>query len=151
MSKLDTLDPEFRKKVDTLLLELLKQTGYQWGVAQTRRTIKYQDQLYNQPHDGIDNDKDGKIDEADEKVTNAKGGQSPHNFGAAVDLVPIINVDDEWWEAPDSLWKEYGRIAKELGFVWGGDFKSIRDYPHVESKNWKELQAKWKRGEIKIY
>lgn len=138
MSKLDTLDPVFRKKVDILLLDLLKQTGYQWGVVSAYRSIAEQNKLYEQPLHGLP------------KVTNAKGGQSPHNFKMAVDLVPMKTATQEWWEAPESLWKQYGEIARSLGLTWGGDFKSIKDRPHVEDPRWKELQAKWKRGEIHI-
>jgi hypothetical protein len=32
-----------------------------------------------------------------------------------------------------------GRIGKECGLVWGGDWKKIKDMPHFELSTWREL------------
>jgi peptidoglycan L-alanyl-D-glutamate endopeptidase CwlK len=29
-------------------------------------------------------------------------------------------------------WFEVVAVAKELGFSWGGDWKSFKDYPHLQ-------------------
>lgn len=72
-------------------------------------------------------------------VTNAKAGQSFHNFHLAYDAVPIVLVAlDKWGDTPahqattDHIWALYGKLAKDLGMRWGGDFKSINDRPHCE-------------------
>jgi peptidoglycan LD-endopeptidase CwlK len=62
-------------------------------------------------------------------VTNAKPGYSYHNFGLALDVVPIENGAANW---NSSHWNRIGQIGKSLGFDWGGDWKSFKDKPHFE-------------------
>lgn len=68
----------------------------------------------------------------EKKVSNAKPGSSYHNYGLALDFVTCDgygkNID--WVVGPK--WKRAAAIAKELGFVWGGDWKSFYDAPHIE-------------------
>lgn len=71
-------------------------------------------------------------------VTNAKAGQSYHNYGLAVDFVIIhnnktdydLNSDRNRNDIPD--WQELGELGKALGFEWGGDWNSFPDYPHLQ-------------------
>ncbi|MBC2190549.1 M15 family metallopeptidase [Listeria booriae] len=66
-------------------------------------------------------------------VTNAKGGQSNHNYGVAVDL--CLYTDDGKnvvWETTSKRWLRVVTIAKSVGFKWGGDWTSFKDYPHFE-------------------
>ncbi|MBQ6458768.1 MAG: M15 family metallopeptidase, partial [Exiguobacterium sp.] len=71
-------------------------------------------------------------------VTNAKAGQSYHNYGLAVDFVIIhnnkadydLNTDRNRNDIPD--WQELGELGKALGFEWGGDWNSFPDYPHLQ-------------------
>lgn len=66
-------------------------------------------------------------------VTNAKGGQSNHNYGVAVDLC-LYTSDGKnvIWESTTSRWKTVVSAMKAEGFDWGGDWKSFKDYPHFE-------------------
>lgn len=100
--------------------------------TETIRSYERSDALYNQPFDGKDNDGDGKIDEADEKVTNAKGGSSWHNFGLAADFVLIINGKTSW--IVDKNWLLCISIFEKYGFKSGIHFKSMKggDAPHIE-------------------
>ncbi|TCI57922.1 M15 family peptidase [Exiguobacterium sp. SH5S13] len=71
-------------------------------------------------------------------VTNAKAGQSYHNYGLAVDFVIIhdnradydLSADHNKSGEPD--WQELGELGKALGFEWGGDWRSFPDYPHLQ-------------------
>lgn len=71
-------------------------------------------------------------------VTNAKAGQSYHNYGLAVDFVIIhnnetdydLNTDRNRNDIPD--WQELGELGRALGFEWGGDWNSFPDYPHLQ-------------------
>jgi peptidoglycan L-alanyl-D-glutamate endopeptidase CwlK len=69
------------------------------------------------------------------KVTNAKPGSSPHNFGYAMDYIPVMygkrtyNVKALWW-------LKFGLAAKAAGLRWGGTFKRLLDRPHVELPGW---------------
>lgn len=63
-------------------------------------------------------------------VTNAKPGYSPHNYGLAVDFVPLVNGKAAWDRV--DLFEKIGAEAKKVGFEWGGDFKSFLDRPHLQ-------------------
>ena len=73
------------------------------------------------------------------KVTNAKGGQSPHNYlpCLAFDICFIHKNGLLSWEI------KYFEIFADLikkhssNIVWGGDWVKFKDYPHFEIKNWK--------------
>ena len=58
-------------------------------------------------------------------VTNAKPGDSNHNYGLAIDFV-LTNAEGTQanWTVSDK-WKRAAAIAKELGFSWGGDWRSL--------------------------
>lgn len=77
------------------------------------------------------------------KVTNARGGQSNHNFGIAVDVGIFVN--GKYYtgatRAQELAYNELAILIKPLlGFAsgkerlldWGGDWKSIVDKPHYE-------------------
>jgi peptidoglycan L-alanyl-D-glutamate endopeptidase CwlK len=96
-------------------------------LAYTLRTNKEQDELYQ-----IGRTKPGK------KVTNAKGGQSYHNYGLAFDLVLIIDGKTASWDTLTDFdgdkisdWMECVRIAEKWGFDWGGLWKFV-DAPHFQ-------------------
>jgi peptidoglycan L-alanyl-D-glutamate endopeptidase CwlK len=63
------------------------------------------------------------------KVTNARPGSSWHNYGVAYDLT-LFSGKNPVWESKH--YNTAGRIGKELGLRWGGDFRSIVDRPHFE-------------------
>ena len=78
------------------------------------------------------------------KVTNAKGGQSYHNYGLAIDIVFLIDTDGNgtyetasWNTKIDydgdgySDWLEVVKIFKSYGWEWGGDWK-FTDMPHFQ-------------------
>jgi peptidoglycan L-alanyl-D-glutamate endopeptidase CwlK len=135
LQRLEGLQPEFKSSIE-LLLSTLSDNGIDVCVVSGLRTIQQQNQLYAQGRTAK-----GQI------VTNAKGGQSPHNFGTAVDLAPLDDKGGINWN--DTVgFKLIGKIAKAQGLVWGGDFKSIVDLPHIESPTWRTIQADWKAGKV---
>jgi len=64
-----------------------------------------------------------------EIVTNARGGDSYHNWGLAFDAAPYengkISNDTE-------KFIQMGHLGQQVGLQWGGTFKSIVDYPHFQ-------------------
>lgn len=62
-------------------------------------------------------------------VTNARGGDSYHNWGLAFDAAPFengqISTDQE-------KFMEMGRLGMQVGLKWGGTFKDLKDYPHFQ-------------------
>lgn len=77
------------------------------------------------------------VTDKDRIVTKALPDHDPHVRRAAYDLVPIVNEREAWTRI--DLFQELGRIGKELGLVWGGDWKNLHDYDHFELANWRAL------------
>ena len=97
------------------------------------RTFERQDELYAQGRT-----KPGRI------VTNARGGDSFHNYGLAADYVLDGQVERpgiQWsWDTRADLnadgrsdWLQMGEIAESCGLEWGGRWKRFPDMPHVQN------------------
>ncbi len=65
-------------------------------------------------------------------VTNAKPGQSLHNYGLAVDYFLTNESGTTAIWTVNANWRRVAAIAKSLGFSWGGDWTGFVDYPHLE-------------------
>ena len=74
------------------------------------------------------------------KVTNAKAGQSYHNYGLAIDVVEVSPMYGYKKGYPSSRWDKIARIGKSLGLEWGGDWKSFVDKPHFQLNKGKTSQ-----------
>lgn len=72
-------------------------------------------------------------------VTKARGGESPHNYGMAGDIIHSLYA----WDIPKECWDVLGHIGKEvassagIAVTWGGDWK-FWDPAHWELSDWKE-------------
>lgn len=73
-------------------------------------------------------------------VTNAKAGQSRHNFSIegrpaakAFDVVPLTNGKPNWNSA-DPVWQQIGAIGERLGLEWAGHWRTFREFPHFQLK-----------------
>lgn len=128
--RIDQLHPKLRVNTQTMYDEICAAlTGRAvCRFAYTLRTDKEQDDLF-----AIGRTKPGK------RVTNARGGQSYHNYGLAFDIVLIINGKTASWDTLRDFdgdrvsdWMEVVRIAKSYGWEWGGDFKTFKDQPHFQ-------------------
>jgi peptidoglycan L-alanyl-D-glutamate endopeptidase CwlK len=145
LERLMQLHPAIRQDAIDAYNEAVRKTpkGVHPFITETLRSFERSDALFKQPHDGKDNDGDGKIDEADEHVTNAPGGSSYHNYGLALDFVILVNDKQQWVE--DKNWMIVVDCFKKRGFTWGGDWTGkFRDAPHLEKRfgyNWRTLLA----------
>lgn len=76
------------------------------------------------------------------KVTNARGGQSNHNFGIAWDI-GLFDAKGTY-NPPGNLgvYRAIGKIGKALGLTWGGDWRGMVDLPHFEVKTPFTLEQK---------
>ncbi|MEI2271838.1 M15 family metallopeptidase [Sphingobacterium sp. ML3W] len=133
------LHPSIRAEVRELYLQIntILPKGVRLRFAQTLRTFKEQDALYKQRP----------------KVTNAKGGQSIHNYGLAFDIVILYDKDGNGtfetasWDL-DNNFIRVVNFFKSKGWSWGGDWKSFKDYPHFEKtfgNTWQTLIGKKRR------
>ncbi|BAU28942.1 peptidoglycan L-alanyl-D-glutamate endopeptidase CwlK [Aneurinibacillus soli] len=132
--------PTVRQKAWDAIFELWNK-GIYVLITQGYRSIAEQNDLYAQGRTKL-----GKI------VTNAKGGQSYHNFGLALDFALYIKggADISWDEKADfngdraADWLQVVQAFKARGFAWGGDFRSFKDTPHVEmifGLNYRQLSS----------
>lgn len=82
-------------------------------------------------------------------VTNAKPGQSPHNYGLAFDVCFKVGpaFPNPSTQSGKAKWAKLGADIKACGLAWGGDFKSLKDYPHAEWPTWKAI-AKSEGGPV---
>ncbi|WP_010269124.1 M15 family metallopeptidase [Paenibacillus senegalensis] len=110
------------------LVELAQAIGISVLITDGFRSIEEQDAIYEQGRTT-----DGPI------VTNARGGDSYHNYGLAVDFALITRGGEVVWDMDYdgngngvSDWMEVVELAKQLGFSWGGDWSSFPDYPHLQ-------------------
>ncbi len=128
IQKVQILHPKVREEVTEICKEIsqvLTSKAF-CRFTHTLRTFAEQDELYAQGRT-----KAGKI------VTNAKGGQSYHNYGLAIDIVIINGSNPEWDIKKDfdrdgkADWIEIVNIFKQYGWEWGGDWR-FKDYPHFQ-------------------
>lgn len=97
-----------------------KAIGIDLLVTSTFRDYESQDSLYAQGRTAP-----GKV------VTNARGGQSFHNFRVAYDVVPL-RAGKPVWDAEDPIWKQVGDAGKACGLEWAGDWKKSKEFPHFQ-------------------
>jgi peptidoglycan L-alanyl-D-glutamate endopeptidase CwlK len=116
-------DPWFIKNKITIL------------VTSTERDNESQDDLYAQGRT-----RPGKV------VTNARGGQSWHNFKCAVDVAPErdgvicwgtkgdgIDLDDADDHTDDlELWERIAEHGEAAGLEWAGRWRSFKEFAHFQ-------------------
>lgn len=115
------LYPPFRTAVQLLLEEAAALDVSFWPIAGFRSYLE-QNNLYNL----------GRIDKGP-IVTNARPGQSAHNFGLAVDLCRDRDVSREGlqpdWHPP--AYEPLRALTAKHGLAWGGSW-AFKDLPHVQ-------------------
>jgi peptidoglycan L-alanyl-D-glutamate endopeptidase CwlK len=154
LERIQLLHPKLRDEAVELYDEIVASlTGSAiCRFAYTLRTFAEQDALFAQGRS-----KPGKV------VTNAKGGQSYHNYGLAIDIVLILDKDKNGtfetaaWDVKSDFdgdkkadWMEVVQIFKRYGFEWGGDWKFL-DLPHFQKtfgKSIYELKSLHAAGKV---
>jgi peptidoglycan L-alanyl-D-glutamate endopeptidase CwlK len=127
----DSLPTELHPLVEERSNQLIQQAadkGIVIVITDGFRSSEDQDRLYE----------NGRTAEGD-IVTHAKGGESYHNFGLAIDFALKTPSGNVIWdmqydrnENGQSDWTEVVKMAKALGFDWGGDWTNFKDYPHLQ-------------------
>lgn len=88
-------------------------------ITSTYRDVESQNALYAQGRTAP-----GRI------VTNARGGDSFHNYRCAFDFVPVVHGKAVWNDA--NLFKRCGSIAEQVGLEWAGRWKSFKETAHCQ-------------------
>lgn len=113
ITDLNALHPFFRDKVRELIARCSKQ-GIQLAIVETYRTHAKQNEYKSM----------GK------NYTNSTGGKSKHQYGLAVDVVPVVKGVAVWNNV--NLWRKVGLAGEKLGLRWGGRWKRPYDPGHFE-------------------
>jgi peptidoglycan L-alanyl-D-glutamate endopeptidase CwlK len=162
LDRIRFLHPDIREQVMEWYLTAnyrLLGKGVRLRFACTIRTNEEQDALYAKGRTKLFDARGARIG----KVTNAKAGQSIHNYGLAWDIVLLIDADGDgsfekasWdinadWDGdmiPD--WMEVvNYFKKQLGVNWGGDWK-FQDKPHFQmdfGMGWRDMRSKLAKGD----
>lgn len=82
-------------------------------------------------------------------VTNAKGGQSFHQFKCAVDVVPIVNGKCVW-DTSLPIWATVAKLGKEVGLDWAGDWVHFKEIAHFQYTGGLSLEDLQKGAEVKV-
>jgi peptidoglycan L-alanyl-D-glutamate endopeptidase CwlK len=96
-----------------------KEVGIDVIITSTYRDNESQDALYAQGRT-----KPGS------KVTNARGGESFHNYHIAFDFCPIVNGKCQWGDI--KTFTKCGQIGESLGLEWAGRWSSFRELAHLQ-------------------
>jgi peptidoglycan LD-endopeptidase CwlK len=147
-AELGQFDP--RTEVNILTLHLKAQraariflrkvidSGITARILSGTRTYAEQDKLFRQ----------GRFGNPGARVTNARGGQSNHNFGIAWDI-GVFQGGKYLGESP--LYKEAALVGLEgSGLEWGGNWSSFQDRPHYQlatGLSTSLVRAKFEKGE----
>jgi len=139
--RINKLHPKVREEVRDLVnkANAALTSHSQIRIVQGLRTFEEQDGLYlKRP-----------------KVTNAKGGQSYHNYGLAIDFCLIIDGKEVSWNTTKDFdgdqvadWLEVVQIFVKAGWYWG---KAFNDLPHLEKTfglNWRDMLKKYKAADF---
>ncbi len=141
MATLDGLNPHVKAKAEQLLeIANCKLTNYKMIITQALRTNEDQAKLYGQGRRSYVYKGKQYGNPSKPKVTNAKPGSSMHNFGLAIDFAlkspdgkkVVWDTKTDFDKDGKADWMEVVVEAKKLGFEWGGDWTSFKDYPHFE-------------------
>jgi peptidoglycan L-alanyl-D-glutamate endopeptidase CwlK len=137
---IDALKPELAKRVKAFLSKL-DEKGIAYFVVETLRSQDVQNAYYAQGRKPLNEVNELRkkagiylLTEKKNKSVVTQTLKSNHADGNAVDIAPVKN-GAIWWNAPQQVWEEMGKIAEECGLDWcaGGGGKAWHwDNPHYE-------------------
>lgn len=113
IADLQALHPYFRDKVLSLI-RACREKGIDLAIVESYRTHTKQNEYKSMGRN----------------YTRSKGGHSKHQYGLAVDVVPMIDTVAQWHNY--ALWKKVGAIGERLGLRWGGRWRHPFDPGHFE-------------------
>lgn len=115
-------EPALQLAYACLLADFRDMTGNDLLLTCTHRSVEEQQKLYAQGRTTVG-----------QRVTNVDGVTqlSNHNYtpARAVDVAVVVHGKVSWSPAD---YAPLGELAKRYGLVWGGSWRSFKDYPHLE-------------------
>jgi peptidoglycan L-alanyl-D-glutamate endopeptidase CwlK len=146
----DSLADPFKAKAQRLL-DMIEREGLPFRLFEARRSFTRSAALFMQGRAY----KNGVLVKVGPTVSNARAGESPHNWGLAIDCVLDCRPEHAWWagealpKGPWDLgkadhislaWVKYGRCVRACDLSWGGDWTGFKDWPHAEARNWRQYR-----------
>ena len=132
---LDHLQPVVAAAAKAAIAEC-EANGLHVLVTCTYRTGAEQDALYAQGRTTLG-----------AKVTNARAGQSFHQWRVALDLYPLVNGKPDFsGRAPE--WHKIAAIFKKHGFEWGYEWKRFKEMPHFQMTGGHDLSYFQNGGQL---
>jgi peptidoglycan L-alanyl-D-glutamate endopeptidase CwlK len=127
-SRLEGLMPELATRLRSALITF-EARNLHVLICQGLRTVAEQDALFFKGRN-----KNGKIIDKKSVVTNARGGHSYHNFGLAVDVVPLTAIGKaDWVVNKGDDWEPMIDILKSHNLEWGGSWQGLKgDLGHFQ-------------------
>lgn len=113
INDLRALHPFFRDQI-TELIKICKEKGIELAVVETYRTHAKQFEYKTMGR----------------RYTSSGAGRSKHQYGLAIDVVPIVD-SVAVWDNP-VLWRKVGIAGEKLGLRWGGRWRKPYDPGHFE-------------------
>jgi peptidoglycan LD-endopeptidase CwlK len=127
---LGVFDPRTESNIHTLHLQAqeaarafmnaVRAAGLNARIISGTRTYAEQNVLYRK----------GRFGNPPPRVTNARGGQSNHNFGIAWDIGIFTENGAYLPESP--LYNQAAQVGLAAGLEWGGNWTSFTDRPHYQ-------------------
>jgi len=116
---INELLPEVKSRVEHFIA-LCADNHIDLLITSTYRDNESQEALYNQ----------GRTTKG-YVVTNAKAGESYHNYRCAVDVVPLVN-GKPMWDTNNPIWESVAMLGKQAGLEWAGDWKTFKEMAHFQ-------------------
>lgn len=112
------VDPELQQRVLAIFTIMHGQYGYEMALVEGYRSPERQSELARRG-----------------TATRAAAWQSCHQYGLALDSALVRNGALQWDMADPWTRRGYllfGALAEQAGLEWGGSWRAIKDYVHVE-------------------
>jgi len=146
MDRVALLHPVIREDVKKAVLEADEKLGQdaEIRIVQGLRTFEEQNKLYRQGRT-----EPGNI------VTKAKGGQSYHNYGLAVDFCVLKKGNLISWSTTEDFdrdgkidWNEVIAVFESYGFKSGRSFKDLPHFEKTFGLNWRQMLIRYNNREF---
>lgn len=118
----ELLDEGFRQRLLMVFKQMKEQHGYEMVLLEGYRSPERQ----------------ARLAALGPSVTQAGPFESLHQYGMAADCAfmregrIVVSERDPWAMRG---YEKYGEAARSIGLTWGGDWRSLKDYGHVEWRN----------------
>lgn len=118
----ELLDEGFRQRLLVVFKQMKEQHGYEMVLLEGYRSPERQ----------------AALAALGPSTTQAGPFESLHQYGMAADCAfmregQIVISERDAWALRG--YEKYGEVARSLGLTWGGHWRSLKDYGHVEWRN----------------